>query len=111
MRKILTLPLFLFAFIFGDYFEWYETVMILAVALALAFEPELIKFEKWLFPRIKKSIRRYLAKKVRNSKVLMRWINNPGTTLYEAFTDSFNKIPVEVRTSWRNSIERGDYSA
>jgi len=111
MRKILTLPLFLFAFIFGDYFEWYETVMILVVALALAFEPELIKFENWLFPHIKKSFRHYLAKKVRSSKVLMRWINNPGTTLYEAFTDSFNKIPVEVRTSWRNSIERGDYSA
>lgn len=111
MRKILTLPLFLFAFIFGDYFEWYETVMILVTALAIAFEPELIKFEKWMFPHIKKSICRYISKKVRKSKPLMRWLSNPETTLAEAFTDSFNNIPVEVRTSWRNSVERGDYSA
>lgn len=88
MRKLMTLPLFIFIFF-----------------------PELIKFENWLFPKVKNTALKYIRKKVRSSKVLMRWINNPGTTLFEAFADSFNRIPVEVRKSWRNSVERGDFSA
>ncbi len=111
MRKLMTLPLFIFIFFFGDYFEWYERLMMLLATGALAFEPELIKFENWLFPKVKNTALKYIRKKVRSSKVLMRWINNPGTTLFEAFADSFNRIPVEVRKSWRNSVERGDFSA
>ena len=102
MKKLLMLPILILLFIFGEFFESYEIAMILLMMAAVAFEPQLIRFEDWIFPKIAYYARRYISKVVRKSNSLMRWLNDSN--------DSVNCPAVHVRDTWQNSVERGDFS-